>query len=174
MSSPAAFIAPATLANCGGRRALPGAALQPSKPGLRPGTCGLRAAADPPAGGNAAPDPGAGSAGSSVRAALECAFARDLDAESSSSGGKCTCIWCSGSGERFCAWCKGQGVRKEFLNPSWEQMTRDTAKYIEGEPIKLPEQVPTVCSACSGTRMLRCGYCQGSGVGSYGMGYAPP
>lgn len=132
-------------------------------------------AAPPPPADNSKRDDASGASESgndTARVSLEAAFKMDLDKESSGNGGKCSCIWCSGSGERTCAWCRGEGQRNEFRNQSWTEMTADVERYMDGEPVQLPEQIPTVCSACVGKKVLPCGYCRGSGVGSYGMGYS--
>jgi hypothetical protein len=103
------------------------------------------------------------------RAELDRLFKVDLAA---SSDGKCPCVWCSGSGRRACAWCDGNGSRNEFLMETWESLGSDIEARINGgEPVKLPERVPTVCSACEGCKTLRCAYCKGSGVGCYGHAY---
>lgn len=154
MSPPPSFVAP-----------IPVLARPPRPQNTSP----LRASAAPPpppdaSSGGAPPSPDAG-----ARAALERSLGVDLAASSS---GQCACIWCAGSGKRTCAWCKGAGHRAEFVNKSWQEMTTEVERAIKtDEPVKLPDSVPTVCSACSGTCLLRCSKCRGSGIGSYGMGY---
>jgi hypothetical protein len=115
-------------------------------------------------------DPLPQSDGAGKRAELERLFKMDL---SESSKGKCDCVWCSGSGRRPCAWCDGNGQRDEFLMQTWESLGRDIDARMDGstDRIELPERVPTVCSACEGSKMLRCAYCKGSGIGSYGHAY---
>jgi hypothetical protein len=171
MVTPTFIVAPAVLARCGCRHnALSGAT--PARRGQRPGKCGLRASAAPPRdNSDQNQNSASGSGADAARAALEAAFRIDLEKEGSGNGGKCSCIWCSGSGKRTCAWCKGEGSRNEFRNKSWGELTADVERYMEGQPVELPEQIPTVCSACTGTKVLPCGYCRGSGIGSYGMGY---
>lgn len=155
--APPSFVAPLT--------ALPRAVKQ------RPGLCPVRASAATPPNPGPPDDPPA-TPEDSARAALEKSFGRDIDAESGSGGGKCDCIWCQGTGKRTCAWCKGEGSRKEYMHKSWTEMTIEVEKAIENdEPVKLPEQIPTQCSACGGSCVMRCAKCRGSGVGSYGMGF---
>lgn len=91
--------------------------------------------------------------------------------QSSERGGECECIWCSGSKKRRCSWCEGKGFRHEIVTKSWEQMAEDIAKMQDANSphfMKEPEKIPVTCSACLGTKKLRCAYCRGSGVGSYG------
>lgn len=86
--------------------------------------------------------------------------------------GKCDCIWCEGTKKRKCSWCDGRGFREEMAQKSWEQLSIDIEKMQSegGDPqfIEAPQRIPVQCSACSGSKKLRCGYCRGSGIGSYG------
>lgn len=143
-------------------------------------TCPTRAssaAPQPPpppsdnSGGKRDDNSGHGDNFASARDALEASFNLEIQANESGRDGKCDCIWCSGSGKRTCAWCRGTGQRDEFRTQSWNEMNADVERYVEGEPVQMPERIPTVCSACTGSKLLRCGYCRGSGIGSYGMGY---
>ncbi|PXF43803.1 hypothetical protein BWQ96_06424 [Gracilariopsis chorda] len=104
------------------------------------------------------------------KAALEQAFSLDMRPSEGKSG-QCKCIWCNGTKERRCSWCAGRGFRYELENKSWEQLATDMEQMQsqrDPQPMKLPERVPVRCSACHGTKKLRCAYCRGSGVGSYG------
>lgn len=87
--------------------------------------------------------------------------------------GKCACIWCDGTKQRRCSWCEGKGVRHEMVTKSWEELSRDIERIQSGELARMeePEKIPVRCSACSGSKKLRCAYCRGSGVGSYGHAY---
>lgn len=100
--------------------------------------CSVRASATPtpPSSGDAVPNWD----GKEKKLALEKMFSLDLPSMNpEGDGGKCSCIWCDGSGTRRCAWCQGKGTRMETMNLSWEQMTGEGS---EDEPIELPEQVP--------------------------------
>lgn len=152
-----------------------------SRSSRRQSTCSVRAssAAPPPppppaenSSGNQGDDSGTGDIVALARAELEASFGLDIEANESGNDGKCDCIWCSGSGKRTCAWCRGTGQRDEFRTQSWNEMNDDVERYVDGEPVQMPERIPTVCSACTGTKLLRCGKCRGSGIGSYGMGYS--
>lgn len=175
MAAPSFVASPAVLGSCGCR----GGSLSatPSRPRQRPGTCPVRASsAAPPPPPQPSDSPGGEQGGEAeaagaARAALEASFSLDIEAGAAADGGKCDCIWCSGSGKRTCAWCRGKGQRDEFRLQSWNEMNADVERYMDGEPVQMPEKIPTVCSACTGTKLLPCGYCRGSGVGSYGMGY---
>lgn len=104
------------------------------------------------------------------RAAFEKMYGLDLTSEGGKSG-HCACIWCSGTKERRCSWCGGKGYREELPQKSWEQLSMDIEKMNEGDNqhfMELPKKVPVQCSACSGSKKLRCAYCRGSGIGSYG------
>ncbi|KAJ8907775.1 hypothetical protein NDN08_007880 [Rhodosorus marinus] len=107
------------------------------------------------------------------RQALEDAFKVTMvpDAHKGKTG-TCTCIFCSGSGKRKCSWCKGHGVRQELKDLSWDQMNQmmNDIKSGKKSPSSL-ETEPVECPACKGTTMLKCGYCQGAGTGSYGFAH---
>lgn len=110
---------------------------------------------------------------SSQRAALEKAFGSELKT-SEGRNGQCDCIWCNGTKERRCSWCNGSGVRYELINKSWEEIKDDIARMknsSEPQPLPEPKKIPVTCSACSGSKKLRCAYCRGSGIGSYGHAY---
>lgn len=88
--------------------------------------------------------------------------------------GECDCIWCQGTKMRKCSWCAGKGYRFEYIEKSWEELSTDLERMQSGEKLEPMKEMPKVkveCSACSGTKQLRCGYCRGSGVGSYGHAY---
>lgn len=87
------------------------------------------------------------------------------------SKGQCDCIWCDGSKKRRCSWCEGKGFRLESIHKSWEELSSDIANLAEGQHAEAPKKVPVRCSACSGSKKLRCAYCRGSGIGSYGHGH---
>lgn len=106
-----------------------------------------------------------------TRASLEKSFSFDLKPKNDANG-QCDCIWCGGTKQRMCRWCDGKGFREEFVHKSWDELAIDIEKMQSGaEPMKAPEKVPVVCSACSGSKKLRCAYCHGSGIGSYGHSY---
>lgn len=109
----------------------------------------------------------------SSRMALEKMLKADMKS-STGSEGQCECIWCHGTKERRCSWCDGKGFRHEMVQKTWEELSEDIEKMQaspEPQPMKLPEKVPVQCSACSGSKKLRCAYCRGSGIGSYGHAY---
>lgn len=108
------------------------------------------------------------------RKALDQLINVDISASAgSASSGQCKCIWCEGTKKRQCSWCEGKGVRYEPVHRSWDEMASDLEKLKSGEAqkVELPKKIPVRCSACSGTKKLRCGYCHGSGIGSYGHSY---
>lgn len=108
---------------------------------------------------------------SDERGRLERSFRAEMTPKAGSRG-ECTCIWCNGAKMRRCSWCGGRGTRQEFVNKSWEELAEDIKAMQEGAPV--PKEMPkvdVVCSACSGAKQLRCGYCRGSGIGSYGHAY---
>lgn len=110
---------------------------------------------------------------SKQRAALEKAFGSELKT-SEGRNGQCDCIWCNGTKERRCSWCNGSGVRYELVNKSWEEIKDDIARLRNSndpQPLPEPKKIPVTCSACSGSKKLRCAYCLGSGIGSYGHAY---
>lgn len=81
-----------------------------------------------------------------------------------------TCIWCNGAKECVCSWCKGRGYR-ENTNITWQQMQETIAEMERtGNPQPIPKH-RVECSACSGSKKLRCRYCRGSGIGSYGFAH---
>lgn len=93
---------------------------------------------------------------------------------SKSKRAECTCIWCNGTKLRKCSWCDGRGYRQEFVQKSWEEISTDIEKMQSSGTHSPMEKMPKVdvqCSACSGTKHLRCRYCRGSGIGSYGFAY---
>lgn len=89
--------------------------------------------------------------------------------------GQCECIWCGGSKQRRCSWCDGRGVRYEVAEKSWDELADDLKRMQAGDgtpqPMREPMKIPVQCSACSGSKKLRCAYCGGSGIGSYGHSY---
>eukprot|EP00186_Timspurckia_oligopyrenoides_P001084 CAMPEP_0182442532 /NCGR_PEP_ID=MMETSP1172-20130603/1446_1 /TAXON_ID=708627 /ORGANISM="Timspurckia oligopyrenoides, Strain CCMP3278" /LENGTH=153 /DNA_ID=CAMNT_0024637447 /DNA_START=251 /DNA_END=712 /DNA_ORIENTATION=- len=85
-----------------------------------------------------------------------------------------TCLWCEGSGRCRCPWCNGEGHRMEMEMKSSAGFQEDIEKMMKGEPVKLPGKVPVRCSACTGTKKLRCRYCRGSGKGIYGNNASLP
>ncbi|CDF41340.1 unnamed protein product [Chondrus crispus] len=103
------------------------------------------------------------------RAALEKMLGLELKVQDEKKG-QCACIWCSGTKKRKCSWCDGKGCRQEMAQKSWEELSTDIEKMTQGDNqfMELPEKILVQCSACSGTKQLRCGYCRGSGIGSYG------
>lgn len=110
---------------------------------------------------------------SKSRVALEKMFDHEM-APVQGRDGKCECIWCNGTKERRCSWCQGRGVRYEIISKSWDELKEDIEKMQSGEKpqfMEEPKKVPVTCSACSGSKKLRCAYCRGSGVGSYGYAY---
>lgn len=107
------------------------------------------------------------------RAAFEQMLKLELTPKSDSKG-QCKCIWCDGTKQRKCSWCDGKGVRYEIVNKTWEQLRMDIERMQKSDdpvPLEEPKRVPVQCSACSGTKKLRCAYCRGSGIGSYGHAY---
>ena len=107
------------------------------------------------------------------RAKLEKMFKGTLEPNVGKTG-QCECIWCGGTKKRRCSWCEGKGYRMELRTKSWEEISEDIARMqATGEPMPMPERdaIPVQCSACSGTKKLRCAYCRGSGIGSYGHAY---
>lgn len=110
------------------------------------------------------------------RAELEKMLAMDVVSSTtpSSKTGTCECIWCNGTKERKCSWCDGQGVRQELMYKSWEEISIDIERMQrddEPTPMEAPKKINVQCSACNGTCKLRCAYCRGSGIGSYGHAY---
>lgn len=106
-----------------------------------------------------------------MRQQFEKSLKVDLKAKKGKDG-KCTCIWCDGTAKRKCTWCKGKGYREEIVHNSWEQLALDIQKMEEeGTPMEEAKTMKVQCSACSGTKQLRCIYCRGSGIGSYGHAY---
>lgn len=105
------------------------------------------------------------------RAAFEKMLKLELKPQANKNG-QCDCIWCEGTKKRRCSWCDGRGFREEMAQKSWEQLSIDIENMHSegGEPqfMKAPEKIPVQCSACSGTKKLRCAYCRGSGTGFYG------
>jgi hypothetical protein len=76
-----------------------------------------------------------------ARVAFERALQFDLDT-SSGKNGHCTCIWCNGSGQRSCAWCGGRGIRNELESQSWDEISKNIGKKMNGEAIEMPERIP--------------------------------
>lgn len=108
-----------------------------------------------------------------AKVVLEKLLEKDIEAKPGKDG-RCECIWCNGRKKRKCSWCNGKGVRYELAQKSWEDIAMEIEKMRENkdlEPQKELEKVPVQCSACSGTKELRCAYCRGSGIGSYGHAY---
>lgn len=107
---------------------------------------------------------------SNQRSALERTFRLTLTPTGSRTG-QCTCIWCQGSKVRKCSWCGGKGYREEIVNKSWEELANDIERMHRDGSIDEPSRVRVECAACGGAKTLRCIYCRGSGVGSYGHAY---
>ena len=133
--------------------------------------CGIRAStATPPSGEDHENDKNKEEM-DSTKASLEKSLLLELKSKNEGNG-QCDCIWCDGTKQRMCKWCDGKGVRYEYVHKSWDELAVDIEKMQNGaEPMKAPEKVAVVCSACTGSKKLRCAYCRGSGVGSYGHGY---
>lgn len=131
--------------------------------------CPCRAIADKPS--NPRENGGDDEALERSRSAFESMLSLELKPKSGKNG-QCNCIWCGGTKLRKCSWCDGKGYRNEFVQKSWEQLSLDIEKMqTEGETFEPPEKVPVQCTACSGSKKLRCAYCRGSGIGSYGHAY---
>jgi hypothetical protein len=97
-------------------------------------------ASPPPPGGSDSDNP-AGSDVMAARVTFERALQLDLDA-SSGKNGRCTCIWCNGSGQRSCAWCGGHGTRNELESQSWDEISKNIGKKMNGEAVEMPERIP--------------------------------
>lgn len=85
---------------------------------------------------------------------------------------ECECIWCQGSKQARCTWCSGRGYREETKQMTMEEL-HENIENIKKTGLT-PEKMPTVrvtCSACHGSKKLRCRYCLGSGFGSYGFAH---
>lgn len=111
-----------------------------------------------------------------MRSALEHALRCELTPRTAQGRtGQCACIWCGGSKERRCSWCDGRGVRYEVAEKSWDELAEDLKRMQAGggepQPMREPVKIPVQCSACGGSKKLRCAYCRGSGIGSYGHAY---
>lgn len=132
--------------------------------GTRKNRCPTRAIADRPKGREEGSDE---DALERSRAKFEEMFSRELKADASTKG-QSECIWCEGTKVRRCSWCEGKGFRLESVHKSWEELSMDIEKLSEGQRAEAPKKVPVQCSACSGSKKLRCAYCRGSGIGSYG------
>lgn len=107
------------------------------------------------------------------RAAMERLFILELTPKGKNRG-QCKCIWCEGTKQRKCSWCEGKGYRHEMIKKTWEELSRDIERMQKSDepvPLEEPQRIPVTCSACSGTKKLRCAYCRGSGTGSYGHAY---
>lgn len=87
---------------------------------------------------------------------------------------ECACIFCGGAKVRKCSWCAGRGFRRELKKRTWDELQTDI-KAMQANPASANmEDMPKVdvqCTVCTGTKMMRCAYCRGSGVGSYGHAY---
>lgn len=141
-------------------------------------TCPLRAMAGasspppPPSSGDQGNGKQEGEGLSGAQATLEKLLSVEMK-PSEGRDGQCPCIWCNGTKQRRCSWCEGKGVRHEIITKSWEELSSDIEKLQSGEAtfMEAPQKIPVTCSACSGSKKLRCAYCRGSGIGSYGHAY---
>lgn len=149
--------------------AIKGSALRDSA--RRKCCCHVRAAADTPSTPDDSEQPQEPL--SNKRANLEQLFKLPLEGSESNSG-NCECIWCNGTKQRRCSWCDGKGFRMELETKTWDEISDHIEKMQSAkEPTPMPEQekIAVRCSACSGSKKLRCAFCHGSGVGSYGHAY---
>lgn len=79
-----------------------------------------------------------------------------------------SCIRCDGTKERDCPWCESKGFRYEIVGTDWTQLDKALDTMTAGDLLPTPNRSKVPCSVCKGTTKIRCGYCHGSGVGTYG------